>query len=171
MATISACAVGSLARVTWLAPVAMTTPSFTTSAANGPPSRADVLHGQFDGLPEKSVASHDQTTRLRPRLRRLRFDQAGADGVAHHAGGLMDAQFFQDAAAVRIGGLVADAQDGGGLLGGLALGDQHQHLALALGQGEYHPHRFRVGREDRALDCVISNAEAISPGKWSPPSK
>jgi len=39
MATISACAVGSLPRVTWLVPVAITTPSLTTRAANGPPSR------------------------------------------------------------------------------------------------------------------------------------
>src|ERR1017187_5539820 len=39
MATISACAVGSLSRVTWLVPVAITTPSLTTRAANGPPSR------------------------------------------------------------------------------------------------------------------------------------
>ena len=39
MATISAWAVGSLVRVTWLAPVAMTIPSLTTRAANGPPSK------------------------------------------------------------------------------------------------------------------------------------
>src|ERR1035438_10372624 len=37
MATISACAVGSLAAVTRLDPAAITAPSFTTSAANGPP--------------------------------------------------------------------------------------------------------------------------------------
>src|ERR1700730_10207832 len=37
MATISACAVGSLVAVTQLAPSAMTRPSFATRAAKGPP--------------------------------------------------------------------------------------------------------------------------------------
>ena len=37
MAVTSACAVGSLEAVTWLAPVAMTLPSFTMTAPNGPP--------------------------------------------------------------------------------------------------------------------------------------
>src|SRR5262249_40819834 len=37
MATISAWAVGSFVAVTRFAPVAMTVPSFATSAANGPP--------------------------------------------------------------------------------------------------------------------------------------
>src|SRR5437667_7898453 len=37
MAMISACAVGSLAEVTRLAPSAMILPSHTTNAANGPP--------------------------------------------------------------------------------------------------------------------------------------
>ena len=39
MATISACAVGPLAQVTWLTPVAITMPAFTTTAVTGPPPR------------------------------------------------------------------------------------------------------------------------------------
>src|ERR1035437_1053177 len=66
----------------------------------------------------------------------LSFDQSGADGVPYHAGGFMHSQFLQDPAAMRIGGLVADTQLDGGFLGGSSPGDQHQHLALALGQGE-----------------------------------
>src|SRR5664280_1947128 len=41
---------------------------------------------------------------------RLRFDEAGADGVADHAGGFVYAQLLQDAAAVGVGGFVADAE-------------------------------------------------------------
>jgi hypothetical protein len=37
------------------------------------------------------------------------FDEAGADGVTHHGGRLMDAQFFENAAAVRIGCLITDS--------------------------------------------------------------
>ena len=50
----------------------------------------------------------------------LGLDQAGADGVPHHAGGFMHAQLLQDPAAMRIGGLVADAQLRGGFLGGFS---------------------------------------------------
>src|ERR1035441_1622586 len=81
----------------------------------------------------------------------LWFDEARADGVAHHAGGLVDAELFQDPAAVRVGGLVADAQLRGGLFGGLAVGDEHQHLPFPLREGEDDPHRLRVGDEHALL--------------------
>src|ERR1041385_9431470 len=46
MATTSACAVGSLSRVTWLLPVAMTMPSLTTTAPNGPPPRRTLARSE-----------------------------------------------------------------------------------------------------------------------------
>src|ERR1035437_1573265 len=159
MATISAWAVGSLARTTWLTPVATTFPSFTTSAANGPPFArtfaaassmacsinrfmgAGIPSPVLPGFPGKATVPYG----------RLRFDEAGADGVADHAGGFVYAQLLQDAGAVGVGGFVADAEARGGFLGRFALGDQRQHLALALGQGKHRAHRLFVGRENGTL--------------------
>src|ERR1039457_5003023 len=141
MATISACAVGSLTRVTWLVPVAITPPSLTTRAANGPPSRRtqttaismaclmnelDIRPGPItqDGqgcheFPAKSAGNSWQSCLS------LGFDQSRADGIPHHAGGLMHSQLLQDPAAMRVGGLVADTQLDRGFLGGFPAGNQH----------------------------------------------
>ena len=56
----------------------------------------------------------------------------------------MHSQLLQDPAAMRVGGLVTDTQLDSSFLGGFPAGDQHQHLALALGQREYQPHRFPI---------------------------
>src|SRR5207247_9735459 len=59
------------------------------------------------------------------------LDQTLADGVAHQARGLVDVELGHDAPAVGFGGLDADAERVRDLLGGLALGDELQHLVLA----------------------------------------
>src|ERR1035438_3640353 len=86
-------------------------------------------------------------------LSNLWFDEPRADGVAYHAGGLVDAELFQYPAAVRVGGLVADAQARCGLFGRLALGDQHQYLPFPLRQREDDAHRLRV-RDEHGLLAV-----------------
>src|ERR1017187_7871930 len=83
----------------------------------------------------------------------LGLDEARADGVSHHAGGLVDAQLFQDPAAVRVGCLVADPQLRRSLFGRFAVGDEHQHLAFPFRQGEDDAHRLRV-RDEPALPAV-----------------
>src|SRR5450432_950660 len=142
MATISACAVGSLDRVTWLAPVAMTIPSFTTNAAKGPPSRRtfstassmaccmNELVIRLSSAACLSIAYTIIADAVQPGgyAGRLCFNQPGANGIPDHAGGFMDAELFKDAATVRVGGLVADSQLRGGFLGGPACRDQHQNL-------------------------------------------
>src|ERR1035441_5994982 len=173
MATISAWAVGSLARVTWLVPVEITIPSFTTSAANGPPFRrtfstarsiACLRNVWFMGRGRHSIAYTNgrgpgerglwPDRNDRPGgLSHLWLDEARADGVPHHAGGLVDAQLFQYPAAVRVGCLVADPQLRGGLFGRLAVGDEHQPLPFPLRQREDDPHRFLV-RDEHALLAV-----------------
>src|SRR6185437_17122193 len=61
--------------------------------------------------------------------------ESPAHGVAHQAGGLVDLEFLHDAGAMRVRGLHAQAQYPGDLTGGLALGDELQHLALAVCEG------------------------------------
>jgi hypothetical protein len=63
----------------------------------------------------------------------------------------MDVELFENAAPVRIGCLVADTKPGGSFLGGLALGDEYQNLALALRKGEHHPDGLLVGGENALL--------------------
>lgn len=78
------------------------------------------------------------------------FDKAGANGVTHHAGGLVNAELFEDAAAMRIRGLVADTELGGGFLGGFAGGDQDQDLAFALRKCEDEADGRFIRREHAA---------------------
>src|SRR6476619_2110656 len=119
----------------------MMAPSFTTRAANGPPPRRTFSSAiSMTCLKYESCIPSQRTRSWR--------DQSGPDRIADHTGRLMYSQLFEDAAAVGIGGLVADAQLRGGFLGGFAAGDQHQHLALALGESEHHTHRFIVRREN-----------------------
>src|SRR5471030_2487608 len=75
----------------------------------------------------------------------------------------MDAELFQDAAAVRIGGLVADSQARGGFLGRPAFRNQDQNLPFALRQCEYQVDRFRVGREHIAPAVGDVECGAIKP--------
>src|ERR1035441_5863765 len=94
----------------------------------------------------------------------LGFDQSRADGIPHHAGGLMHSQLLQDPAAMRVGGLVADTQLDSGFLGGVPAGDQHQHLALALGQREYQPYRFPIRCKHKIGRASCREREEISVG-------
>src|ERR1022692_850744 len=114
MATISAWAGGSLTRVPWLVPVEITIPSFTPRAANGPPFRRTFstarsiacLRNVWFMWPRAPLNSlHERAGSGRPGtgpnrndrpggLDYLWFDEARADGVAHHAGGLVDAELF-----------------------------------------------------------------------------
>src|SRR5262245_12067713 len=71
----------------------------------------------------------------------------------------MDAQLFQNAAAMGVGGLIADPQRGSGLLGGLSVRDQHQNLPLAFGKRENHANRVFV-RSKRAAPAFRD----IAPG-------
>src|SRR5262245_39200570 len=95
IATTSAWAVGSLERVTWLAPEAITMPSFTTRAAKGQPPRRTLA---------TAISMACCMKELDIRGEALGFDQAGADGITDHAGGFVDAKLFEDPATVRVGG-------------------------------------------------------------------
>src|SRR5258708_7332056 len=110
MATTSACAVGSLVRVTWLTPVAMTRSSLTMTAPNGPPSRPTFSKASSIACLRNGFAKildymiwDGRIAFLPPGrglLGKLRFDQASADRVAHHTGGFVHAELLQDSAAV-----------------------------------------------------------------------
>ena len=62
------------------------------------------------------------------------LDEAGADGVAGEGGGVVDVELFHEVLAVFLDGLDADAEVVGGLLVGIALGDELEDFDLALGQ-------------------------------------
>src|SRR5262245_46453226 len=59
------------------------------------------------------------------------LDQVMTNRVTHEPGGVVDRQLAHDVLPVGFGGLEADGERGGDLAGGLALGDELQHLALA----------------------------------------
>src|SRR5881296_3991013 len=61
-------------------------------------------------------------------------DQSFADGVAHEPGGVVDVELVHHPAAVKLGGLDADVQQVGDLLGRFALGDELYHLPLPRAQ-------------------------------------
>src|SRR5436305_1590566 len=63
----------------------------------------------------------------------LRFDQARPDRIPHHAGSLVHVQLLENPATVRVRRFVADSKLERGFLRGFAAGDQHQHLAFAIG--------------------------------------
>ena len=58
------------------------------------------------------------------------LDDAGADGVAGEAGGVVDVELLHEMLTVLLDGLDADAEFGGRLLVGLALGNQLEHFHL-----------------------------------------
>jgi len=82
------------------------------------------------------------------------LDQAGANGVADHAGGFVHAELFENAAAVGVSGLITDAELLGSLLGGFAIGDQDEDLAFALGEREDQADGVLIRSEDAVLAIV-----------------
>ena len=65
-------------------------------------------------------------------------------GVLDDVGGRLQAEFFEDVRAVRLHGADADDKAFGDLLIADSLGDQNQHLALAIGEARIIAWR-RVG--------------------------
>src|SRR5262249_20948992 len=61
-------------------------------------------------------------------------DQALADGKPDELGRVVQVELLHEVLAVGLAGVDAPRQRGGALLVGLALGDQLQHLAFAVGQ-------------------------------------
>src|SRR5476651_342920 len=61
------------------------------------------------------------------------LDDAGADGVAGEAGGVVDVELLHEMFAVLLDGLDADAQFRRGLLIGFSFRDELQHFHLARG--------------------------------------
>ena len=76
------------------------------------------------------------------------FDDAGGDGVAGQAGGVVDVELVHEALAVFFHGFDADVQDLGAFLVRFALGDELEHLHLPRGENvgvffEYSSPRLR----------------------------
>ena len=82
-----------------------------------------------------------------------------ADGVADDVGGGVEVELAHQVGAVRIGGLDADAEHLGNFLGGLALGDELDDLALAWGQ-----FRALSGRATRSKKSSRRTSE--DPSAW-----
>src|SRR5450631_2117425 len=62
------------------------------------------------------------------------LDDAGTDGVAGEAGGVVDVEFLHEMFAMFLDGLDADAEFGRGLFVALSFGDELQHFHLARSQ-------------------------------------
>src|SRR5215472_14287267 len=85
----------------------------------------------------------------------IRGDHAGADGIERGLRAALHPQFREDAAHVRLDGLLRIVQVMGDLLVGLPPGQQLQHLGLAWGEcfgtlpgtDRLHQARRRFGRQ------------------------
>ena len=71
---------------------------------------------------------------MRHRPQHAALDDAGADGVAGEAGGVVDVELRHKMLAMLLDGLDADAEFPCDFLVGLALGNQLQHFHLARSQ-------------------------------------
>src|SRR5215510_15656407 len=105
-------------------------------------TRASSLDRRYRPAPERAIREIPASCRGKSRTNgeagvreKLSLDDAPADRVADEAGGVVDLELGHDPRAVGFGGLGADAEELGDLLGRLAFGDELKHLALAVGQG------------------------------------
>src|ERR1043165_8209090 len=101
--------------------------------------------------------------RTSERWRRSGLDQSAAGRIADETGGFMDAEFFHDARSIRFGGFDTELESAGDLFGGVSLGDELQHFALARRQrigSQVSPRQIRADND--AVDATGTEIDAAA---------